>query len=148
MKINWGTGIVIAIVSFIGFIMYFVITMTTDQKFNHDLVTEKYYEKELTYQAKIDAAQNAENLGEDILVEKTDKGLMLKFPKYFENDTMKGKVFLYRPSDKTMDVEIPFSTVRNYLLMPDKDLSDGRWNITVEMTHNKKSYLFKKEITY
>ena len=39
MKLNWGTGIVLAIVAFIGFIMYFVITMSTDTAYSHDLVT-------------------------------------------------------------------------------------------------------------
>ena len=47
MKFNWGTGIVIAIISFISFILYFVITMTADKKYSHDLVTQKYYQQEL-----------------------------------------------------------------------------------------------------
>ena len=47
MKINWGTGIVLAFIGFIGFILYFVIRMSTDDSANHDLVTEEYYKKEL-----------------------------------------------------------------------------------------------------
>ncbi len=47
MKINWGTGIVIAFVAFIAFIMYFVINMITNKKYDHDLVTEDYYKEEL-----------------------------------------------------------------------------------------------------
>ena len=50
MKINWGTGIVLAFIGFIGFILYFVIRMSTDDSANHDLVTEEYYKKELSYQ--------------------------------------------------------------------------------------------------
>ena len=41
MKFNWGTGIVIAIMAFMGFILYFVITMSTNNSYSHDLVTEK-----------------------------------------------------------------------------------------------------------
>ena len=36
----------------------------------------------------------------------------------------------------------------SYLLMPDKRLLDGRWNIIVDWTYNEQSYLFKKEIFY
>ena len=53
MKINWGTGIVLAIIAFIGFILFFVIKMSTDDRANHDLVTEEYYKAELGYQKEI-----------------------------------------------------------------------------------------------
>ena len=59
MKINWGTGIVIGMTLFIGFIMYMVITMMTDKNYDHDLVTEAYYAKDLAYQQEIDAEKNA-----------------------------------------------------------------------------------------
>ena len=38
MKFNWGTGVVLAFIGFISFIMYFVITYEyADNKFDHDL---------------------------------------------------------------------------------------------------------------
>ncbi len=42
LKINWGTSIVLSIMSFMTFILYLVITMTTSSEFNHDLVIEDY----------------------------------------------------------------------------------------------------------
>lgn len=148
MKINWGKGIVIAIVLFIGFILYFVISMSTDEKFSHDLVTEKYYEKELKYQDRIDAAKNAQGLGEKVAIKKTADGLVLRFPEIFKEKTVKGKVFLYRPSDKQLDFEISFSKTNNYLLVPDQSLLGGRWNISIEIAYQKKDYLFTEEILY
>ena len=50
MKINWGTGIVLAFIGFISFIMYFVVNMNTNKKYDHDLVTEDYYKQELEFQ--------------------------------------------------------------------------------------------------
>mgnify|MGYP001143220617 FL=1 len=147
MKINWGTGIVIAIIAFMSFIMYFVISMSTDHKFSHDLVTDNYYQKELEFQDQIDATKNAKLLDEDVKIVKSEKGLQIYFPKIFENE-MEGKVFLYRPSNKQLDFEIPISITDNYLLVPEKSLLDGRWNISVKVTHNNKEYYFSKEITY
>ena len=148
MKMNWGKSIVIAIMLFVGFIMYFVVTMMTDKQYNHDLVTENYYEKELTYQDKIDASKNALDLGENITVEKTADGLFVRFPKAFQKEKIEGKMFLYRPSDKKLDFEIPFSITNNYLLVPDNNLSGGRWNISIEVKHKNKKYFFSKEILY
>jgi len=147
MKINWGTGIVIAIIAFMSFIMYFVISMSTDNKFSHDLVTDNYYQKELEFQDQIDATKNAKLLDEDVKIVKSEKGLQIYFPKIFENE-MEGKVFLYRPSNKQLDFEIPISITDNYLLVPEKSLLDGRWNISVKVTHNNKEYYFSEEITY
>ena len=147
MKINWGTGIVIAIIAFMSFIMYFVISMSTDNKFSHDLVTDNYYQKELEFQDQIDATKNAKLLDEDVKIVKSEKGLQIYFPKIFENE-MEGKVFLYRPSNKQLDFEIPISITDNYLLVPEKSLLDGRWNISVKVNHNNKEYYFSEEITY
>ncbi|MEN8965543.1 MAG: FixH family protein [Polaribacter sp.] len=148
MKLNWGTGIVLAIVAFIGFIMYFVITMSTDTAFSHDLVTEKYYQKELGFQDEIDAEQNASNLNEKIKVERVVNDLKITFPNNFTPNKIQGKVFLYRPSNKQLDFEIPISISKPYLLVPEKRLLDGRWNINIVFKYNNKNYLVKKEINY
>ncbi|MFY0631493.1 MAG: FixH family protein [Flavobacteriaceae bacterium] len=148
MKISWGKGIVIAMVGFVSFIMYFVISMSTDKKFSHDLVTEKYYEKELNYQQVIDATKNAKSLGEDINIVRDEKGLQIQFPKIFQDKKVEGKVFLYRPSNKQLDFEMPISITDNYLLVPEKRLLGGRWNIFVNLKYNNKNYYFSKEINY
>jgi hypothetical protein len=146
MKFNWGTGIVIAIISFMAFIMYFVITMSTDNNYSHDLVTEKYYQKELNFQDEIDAVKNTLLLKDKVKIIRTEKGLEIEFPKYFISKEIKGKVFLYRPSNKQLDFEIPISNT--YLLVPEKRLVDGRWNIDVSWKYKNKAYLVKEEILY
>ena len=148
MKINWGKGIVIAIILFVSFIMYFVVSMTTNNQYEHDLVTERYYEKELTYQEKIDASKNTRSLSESMAFEKTADGILIQLPKELQNTLLLGKVFLYRPSDKQLDFELTFSESTDYLLVPDKRLLGGRWNISVEIRHQNKNYFFKEEIVY
>lgn len=148
MKINWGTGIVLAFIGFIAFIMYFVINMNTNDKYDHDLVTDDYYKEELNYQTNIDKEANSKSLAENISWEKTDEGLLLHFPKNIEPKEISGKVFLYRPSNKQLDIEIPISLSDHNLLIPDNRLLDGRWNIYVDWSFNETAYLFKKEIIY
>jgi nitrogen fixation protein FixH len=148
MKINWGTGIVIAIIGFICFIMYFVITMSTDKNYSHDLVTEKYYQKELLFQDEIEATKNAMALEEKVIITRIKNGLKVEFPEFFNPKDIKGKVFLYRPSNKQLDFEIPISTSKPYLLVPEQRLLDGRWNMIVSWHHKNKDYLIKKEIIF
>ena len=148
MKINWGTGIVIAIVVFISFILFFVIKMSSDEKYTHDLVSEEYYQKELVYQQEIDAAQNASELKESIKIQKTVEGLRIYFPQEFNPKEIKGKVFLYRPSNKQLDFEIPISLSNTYLLVPENRLLDGRWNIIIKWNIKNTAYLFKEEFIH
>ncbi|QVY65068.1 FixH family protein [Polaribacter sp. Q13] len=148
MKFNWGTGIVIAIVAFMSFILYMVITMSTDKTYSYDLVTEKYYQEELGFQDEINAEKNALELKDKITIQRSEEGLKITFPEEFSPEKIKGKVFLYRPSNKQLDFEIPISISNTYLLVPEKRLLDGRWNINLSFKYNNKEYLIKKEIQY
>lgn len=148
MKFNWGTGIVLAFIMFMSFIMYFVIKASTDKTLNHDLVTEDYYKQELKVQDEIDKENNSKTLPKNISLKKTEEGLIIVFPENLTTNNISGNVFLYRPSNKHLDFEIPISLSNYNLLIPDTRLLDGRWNITVDWQYKGKSYLYKKEITY
>ena len=148
MKINWGTGIVLAMIGFIAFIMYFVISMSTDDKYDHDLVTEEYYKEELQYQDEIDKLNNANDLITNISYKKNSKGLLINFPEDLNIKEITGKVFLYRPSNKQLDFETTISLSKPQLLIPDMRLVDGRWNIKIDWQYRGKSYLFKEAIIY
>lgn len=116
--------------------------------YNHDLVTEKYYQQELEFQNKLDATKNAKALKDNIKIEKVTEGIKVYFPTDFNPKDIKGKVFLYRPSDKQLDFEMPISISETYLLVPEKRLLGGRWNITVSWNYKNKDYLFQKELVY
>ncbi|MBT8288464.1 MAG: FixH family protein [Flavobacteriaceae bacterium] len=148
MKLNWGFGIVIAFVLFISFIMFFVIKMNTDEKYDHDLVTEEYYKEELQYQKTIDKEANAKALKINVKWEKSNDGLLIEFPSDLDYKKITGKVFLYRPSNKQLDMEVQISLSNHYLLIPDKRLLDGRWNIFIDWQYNQTEYYYKAEIVY
>ncbi|SRX75796.1 FixH family protein [Aequorivita antarctica] len=148
MKINWGTGLVIVLVLFIAFIMYFVIKISTDKKYDYDLVTEEYYKKEMVYQKEIDAEENSNLLEGSISGTKTPEGWMLTFPKNIDYSKIEGTVLLYRPSNKELDFQIPLKLSGPNLLIPEASLVAGRWNTIVRWTYEGKDYLYKNEIVY
>lgn len=148
MKINWGTGIVIAFVVFIGFILFLITLMMSDSKLDHELVTEEYYEKGTYYQKEIDAEKNAQLLSENIIITKTAEGFLLVFPKSLEYSKIEGTISFYRPSNKNLDFDFPILLSSNNFLIPDKGLLEGRWNIQVNWNYEGVNYLFKDKITY
>lgn len=148
MKINWGTGLAIGMALFIGFILFFVIKISTDKKYDYDLVTEEYYKREMVYQKEIDAEKNSNTLNGNIIGEKTEAGWMLTFPKNLEYDKISGTIFLYRPSNKNLDFQQPLKLSDSNLLIPDELLIAGRWNTIVQWSYEGKDYLYKKEIVY
>ncbi len=148
MKINWGTGIVIGMGLFMTFILYFVFRISTEEKYDYDLVTEEYYKKEMAYQTEIDAETNAHGLESLIIGAKTQEGWSLTFPDNLDYSKIEGTVFLYRPSNKALDFVLPISIIDGKMVIPHQKLISGRWNTIVDWTYKGKHFMFKKEITY
>lgn len=148
MKINWGTGIVISFILFIGFIMYMVVTMMSGEKYDHDLVTEEYYKKEINYQQEIDAEKNAQLLSENITVRTNSEGIVIKFPKDLEYKDIVGTISFYRPSNKKLDFDLPIELTSNTLIIPDTKVVEGKWGIIIDWKYEGVNYLFKDQIVY
>lgn len=146
MKINWGTGIVIAFVLFMSFILYFVFKVQSNDKYDNELVVEKYYQKELTFEKEMSKEQNAQNLTEGISIYNEATAIKVTFPKGYDFTKIKGKVSLYRPSSQKLDFEIPISLTSPYLLIPKNNLADGRWDISVDWSYEGVDYLNKETI--
>ncbi|AXT58204.1 FixH family protein [Aquimarina sp. MMG015] len=148
MKINWGTAIVLVFIGFISFILFFVIRMNTDKKYEHDLVTEDYYKQELAFQEEINAEKNAKALKSNITIKKVSEGLLIKFPEDINSEKLSGTISLYRPSNKKLDFEVPISLTTSEVIIPKNKLIEGKWKIKVNWENENTSYLFRESFTY
>lgn len=148
MKLNWGQSIVIAFVLFISFIMYFVITMITDDKYDNDLVVESYYEKDLTLQNDIDQQKNALALKEPVTIKKTDLGLKVSFPDNFDYKKISGELFMYRPIDKKQDFTIDLELSSLEFTLPNELLGDGRWDATLKFKYEGEEYMVVEKFLF
>ena len=146
MKVNWGTGIVIAFALFMTFILYFVFKVQSDSQYDHEMVTEEYYKKELGFQQQLDKSQHATDLKEKLIVTPQDGGVLISFPKSFDPTKIKGKVSFYRPSNQKLDFEKTLSLSDSNLLIPKTDLVDGLWDITVDWEYEGVGYLNKESV--
>lgn len=144
IKFNWGFGIVVAMVLFIGFIMFFIVRMTTDTKFDHDLVTDDYYKKELAFQDEIDAEKNSKALAKNIVVEQTKAGIKIDFPSDKKN--IEGTVHVYRPSSEKLDVVLPISLSNSSMLVPAERLVEGVYKLSIDWKSGGVDYLYKMDL--
>ena len=141
MKINWGTGLVIAMVLFIAYIMFMVVqAMNTD--FN--LETEDYYAKELKFQDVIDNSANYNALEKEIKVDVANKIITVVYP---SEKIDSGIIFLYRPSDNKLDRS--FSIEMDSSLTQVIDLSEnvtGRYVLELNWFKEEKEFFVEKNI--
>ena len=147
MKINWGTSIVIAFALFMTFILYFVFQVQSNSKYDNDLVVEEYYKHDAHFGEEMIRIQNANNLVQKPIITVSKLGITIVFPNDFQPKNIKGKVSLYRPSNKKLDFEVPISLSNPTLLIPISNLVGGRWDINMEWQYSGKQYL-TKEIIY
>ena len=149
MKISWGTGIVIAFSLFISFILYFVFTVQSDSKYDNELVVEEYYKHDAHFGDEMNRVQNVAELAQKPTINSVSNGIKIVFPNVFVTKNIKGKVSLYRPSNKKLDFEILISlSDAATLLIPKKSLAGGRWDINMEWQYEGKSYLSKETIYF
>ena len=146
MKLNWGKSIVLAMVIFIGFIMFMVIQMTTKDEFDHDLVVEEYYKKELTLNEKIEQTENGNQHKDLINFIASPNGLLLEFSEELAGITNLN-VEAYRPSDKGLDFNTSLKLNSSLEALVDKPLAAGVWKFTLTYTQGEESYLISKTIT-
>ncbi len=146
MRINWGTSIVIAFVLFMSFILYFVIKVQSNSKYDNELVVEEYYKKDAKFGAEMVRIQNAADLSDKPAITVSNGEVSIVFPKIYDSKKITGRVFLYRPSNKKLDFEIPLSLTNSALLIPKKSLVGGRWDITIEWQYEGKLYTSKEDL--
>ena len=96
MKINWGKGIVIAFVLFISFILYFVVTMITDPKYDNEMVVEEYYKVDAEYGHVMEQLNAGNALDEKVKISHNAEAISVVFPSNFEADKIHGLVTFYR----------------------------------------------------
>ena len=145
MKLNWGKSIVLAIILFIGFIMFMVIQMTTQKEFDHDLVVEEYYKKEMTLNDKLEKLNNGRTYENKISFVANANGVLLKFPENLKKIN-KSELYGYRASDKGLDFKSPIKMNENREALVNRPLKSGPWEFTLAFTLDSKDYLVKKTI--
>lgn len=96
MRFNWGTGITVSLVAFVGMMAWFATRAVNNSE---ELVTEDYYKQEIAYQSEIDRLERTRTDGREVEVEVSADALHLRFAAGVRS----ASVALMRPSDMRAD---------------------------------------------
>ncbi len=148
IKWNWGTGIVVAMLLFMIFILQFVYRVTFVDKYNHHLVSEEYYEEELHYQEVIDKTNNAAKLKENVKIVSSDKGINILFPSEFDEKKIEGMVYFKRLSNAKLDFNKNIDLSDHSLFIPKDQLVSGKWIIKIDWKYEDEAFMLTETIFY
>jgi hypothetical protein len=141
-KTSWGTGIVLVIVVFLV-VMLSVVGYLMTQDVN--LVTEKYYEKEIAYQGRIRALERTRALGSTVGIETAAGAIIIRYPGSMATSTIDGRVLLYRPSDPAADrVLLAMADSGARQVVPFSNLSSGLWRVKVQWVERGEEYYIEQ----
>ena len=137
---NWGKGITIALVLFMGFIVYLVVVLISQ---NVNLESEDYYQKDVAYEKEINALTNANNLGEKPTITLTESHVLVKFSDQIKHENT--RLVLKRPNNDELDQRFDIRQTNTFTI-DRKTLQPGMYNAELSYTIGDKSYLQKQQI--
>jgi hypothetical protein len=139
---DWGKGILLTIIAFVGFIMTLVVISVRQDDIH--LVTENYYEKEIKYQDQIEREKSAAGLDREVLAyDALTKTMVLDLPV-----GVKGNLQLFRPSDARLDQELPIDILEEgKTSVPLEKLKSGYWRVQLTWTENGVDFYQEKKIS-
>lgn len=143
-KLNWGHGILIAIIVMVIAILTLVLKISNEKI---ELVTEDYYPKELKYEEEIQKRISTEKLSEQVTINIGDS-IIIDFPKDFTDPSMiKGEVWFYKASNKKDDLKDSIRLNSNLSLKyPLKQFSNGKYDVIIDWKYDGTNYYHKESI--
>lgn len=140
MKFTWGHGLTLALIAFIGYILYFVI-WSFDIDFQME--AEDYYGKELKFQEQIDKSNNHESLSTKLEIERIEAQIVFNFPHPVDS----GTIIFFRPSEESKDVTIEINPNESGVQSVDiSEFTKGRYIIRTDWVANGKGFFLEKNI--
>jgi hypothetical protein len=137
---NWGKGILIAMISFIGFIVTLVVILMSQKV---DLVSEDYYLQELDYNKSMNAQTNYVESADEIKVEVSEDSLFLVFPKNLQNKDI--KMELKHKEKAQYDLKMDFKSNEKNTFVISKE-KFGKYDCKLNWTKENKEYELQKTI--
>lgn len=138
---NWGKGIIIGMATFMGFILFLVISLMQHKV---DLVSEDYYQQEIDYDTHINAVNTYNQSKEKIAVKLTENELRLEFPATMQDDSI--HVQLKRPDNELLDMQLGIDGMP-LAAIPLEKLHKGRYDLIVTGTVGKKDFIYEDVVT-
>ena len=138
MKISWGTAIAIFYSFFVIAMLVFVFAANKE---DISLVSDTYYEEDLSYQLKLDKMKRTKELHHafELSIEQNSKGISVTIPE--ELPHFKGNMTIFHPAYASLDQAYPIeNNAQHKQIIPVEKLKKGRWLVKIEGENEGKIY--------
>lgn len=147
-KFSWGHGVVLALGSFMAFILFMIFVFSNGMK-NSELISDDYYQDELVYQEVIDAKNNADLLTEKPSYSQSAEGILISFPANIAPKDGKTNFELFRTDDSNLDVKKELTLDnKNQFQIPEKVLAKGSYTLKLKWKSNNKPYQIDYDVQW
>ena len=137
----WPIGIIATFVIFICATISLVVVASSQRT---DLVNSNYYEQEIRFQSRIDAAKRAQALGARFHYEAAAKQIILSLPVEHLAKGPTGSIQLYRPSASGMDKQFKLQLAADGIqTVSTATLKNGPWEIRVSWNVGGQEYFLQ-----
>lgn len=141
---NWGykilTAICIFLVAMIGMVF---IAMRQD----NDLIEENYYEKELAFQAQIDAAKRLDAVDDGKFLKLSTNNIMLQLPMGTFEQNVSGKIEFLRRDDARKDAKFDLHVNENGSeFFPIQLFSMGSYQVRISWENDALLYFQQEDL--
>ena len=142
----WAVGITVVIITFL------IVTITgviyiSQQKYS--LVTENYYEKNLTYQQEIDTRLRTQAMDgkPEILFDREARSCTVIFPPRSHYGDLTGTITFFRISDARSDRSIPLKlNTEGKQHISVSGFAAGQWILKFRWTDGDEEYFFEQRL--
>jgi hypothetical protein len=143
MRFNWGTGIVVAMIVFMSFIVTLVVIMSGS---GDGLEESGYYEKGNRHDEKLEAMQNAANLGAVLEIKWLSAARSVSIDFGTGNAPDSGSVLLKRPSDLRLDFNQSLRSGIDSQVVSWEGRQSGLWNVECSWHQQGKRYFKAQQL--
>lgn len=142
---NWGNMILFTLIFFVTGMLGMVFIASKQE---NELVETNYYQKELKYQAVIDAKNNLKRISDHNIVSQVGENIKITFPAGTFEKLEEGNIQFIRPSDQTLDRSIQIiPNQTGFRTFPKSDFSKGMYKVKISWVNGGVD-LFAEESMY
>ena len=141
----WPLGILAAFALFFCGLTTAIVIASTHHE---SMVSENYYEQEITFQDQIDGTARAQKSGATIVSDAAGGKVIVSVPAAQLDQKFSGTIELYRPSDPKLDQTLQLSPrADGKQTLDGSKLSSGLWSVRVKWNAGGETYFLEQKIT-
>lgn len=144
LKFNWGTGIVLFLMIYVGTIGWRVIV---SHQYDINLVTDEYYQEGQKYEQQIERLKHSSALKEGVKVGQDAENISVTFPQTGKMGKITGEIWVYRPAnfrdDKKFQITLNDSLTQ---LIPKAGLKKGAHELRITWQQDSLSFYHEVDL--